>query len=61
MRALHQMDYTCKAISANARNDLVCAAYMNRIADEVPNPDVFMFIDELAHNCHSSQHNMGWP
>ena len=33
---------------------------MNRIADEVPNPNMLMFIDESAHNCCSSHRNMGW-
>ena len=62
MRALHRMDFTHKVISAGAieRNDLLRAVYMNRIADEVPDPNMLMFIDESARNRRSSPRNMGW-
>ena len=44
-RTLQQMGLTHKTVSINAleRNDLLRAAFMNKIADEVPNPDMLMF------------------
>jgi hypothetical protein len=59
---LKWMGFTHKSVSANAleRNDLLRAAFMNKIADEVPDPDMLMFIDESARNWCTSQRNMGW-
>ena len=49
-RALEQLGVTRKAISAHAyeRNEFSRALYMNRIAEEVPDPNMLMFIDEAA-------------
>ena len=49
-RALKQLGVTRKAISAHAceRNELSRALYMNRIAEEVTDPNMLMFIDEAA-------------
>ncbi|KAF8336082.1 hypothetical protein F5887DRAFT_833169, partial [Amanita rubescens] len=61
-RILQRMGLTHKTVSVNAleRNDLLRAAFMNKIADEVPNPNMLMFIDESARNRRTSQRNMGW-
>ena len=61
-RTLKRMGFTRKSVSANAleRNDLLHAAFMNRVADEVPDPDMLMFVDESARNRRSSQRNTGW-
>ena len=50
-RALEQLGVTRKAISARTyeRNEFSRALYMNRIAEEVPDPNIMlMFIDEAA-------------
>jgi len=49
-RALKQLGVTRKAISARAseRNELSRALYMNRIAEEVPDPNMLVFVDEAA-------------
>ena len=49
-RAVEQLGVTRKAISARAaeRNELSRALYMNRIAKEVPDPNMLVFIDEAA-------------
>ncbi len=62
MRTLHQLHISRKCVSARAleRNDLIRSAFMNRIADEVPNPDMLIFIDEAARNRRASARNRGW-
>jgi transposase len=49
-RALQQLNVSCKIVSAYAceQNDEVRALYMNRIAEEVPDANMLMFIDEAA-------------
>ena len=59
LRCLH---YSHKCVSARAleRNDLLHSAFMNKIANEVPNPDMLMFIDEAACNRKTSARMKGW-
>ena len=49
-------------VSARAleRDDLRRSAFMNLIADEVPDPRMMMFIDEAARNRRTSQRSRGW-
>lgn len=62
MRALHHFQYSHKCVSTRAleRNDLIRSAFMNRIADQVPNPDMLIFIDEAARNRRASARAKGW-
>src|SRR6266849_7074155 len=62
MRTLHQLHYSHKCVTTRAleRYDLMHSAFMNRIADEVPNPDMLIFIDEAAHNRRASVRAKGW-
>lgn len=61
-RTLRRLDYTRKVVSARAleRNDLLRSAFMNKIADEVPDPNMMMFVDEAARNRRSSMRPKGW-
>jgi transposase len=61
-RTLQRLDIRSKSVSIRPleHNDLLRAAYMNRIADIVTNPDQFMFVDEAAHNRCTSGHRKGW-
>ena len=36
------------------------SAFMNRIVDEVPNPDMLIFTDEAARNRRASEWTKGW-
>src|SRR6266849_8800988 len=62
MRTLHQLHYSHKCVTTRAleRDDLMHSAFMNRIADEVPNPDMLIFIDEAARNRRASAQAKGW-
>jgi transposase len=62
MRTLRRLHLTHKTISAKAleRNEIQRSAFMNRIADEVPNPDMLMFVDEAARNRRTSGRSRGW-
>src|ERR1700722_19440881 len=62
LRTLRRLHYSHKTVSIRAleRDDLLRAAFMNRIADEVPNPDMLMFIDEAAWNKKTSGRKKGW-
>jgi transposase len=62
MRTLHLLQYSRKHVSTRAleRNDLMRSAFMNRIADEVPNPDMLIFTDEAARNRRASERTKGW-
>jgi len=53
---LHRLYYSHKRASIRAleRDDLLHSAFINRIADEVPNPDMLMFVDEAACNKRTS-------
>ncbi|KAJ7355939.1 hypothetical protein DFH08DRAFT_659522, partial [Mycena albidolilacea] len=50
LRALHRLHFSHKCVSVRAleRNDLLQSAYMNSIADIVPDANMLMFIDEAA-------------
>ncbi|THV05787.1 hypothetical protein K435DRAFT_646603 [Dendrothele bispora CBS 962.96] len=45
---------------AEERNDLERSAWMNMIADLVPNPDMLMFTDEASRNRRTQQRRYGW-
>jgi len=62
MRALHHLHYSRKCVTVHAmeRDDLMRSAFMNRIADEVPSPDMLIFIDEAARNRRASARPKGW-
>jgi transposase len=59
---LQRLGYSHKAVSARAleRDNLLCSAFMNRITDEVMNPDMLMFVDEAARNKRTSARMKGW-
>ncbi|RDB20344.1 hypothetical protein Hypma_012691 [Hypsizygus marmoreus] len=61
-RTLRRLDLTRKVVSARAleRDDILRSAFMNRIAEEVPDPAMMMFVDEAARNRRSSQRAKGW-
>lgn len=61
-RALRRLDLTSKTVSARAleRNNILRSAFMNKIADEVPDPNMLMFVDEAARNRRTSQRKKGW-
>jgi transposase len=61
-RTLRRLALTRKVVSARAleRDDLLRSAFMNLIADEVPDPRMLMFIDEAARNRRTSQRSWGW-
>ncbi len=62
MRTLHQLHYSHKCVTTRAleRDDLICVAFMNRIANEVLNPDMLIFIDKAARNRRASAQAKGW-
>ncbi len=62
MRTLHQLHYSHKCVTTRAleRDDLICFAFMNRIANEVLNPDMLIFIDKAARNRRASAQAKGW-
>ena len=41
------------SVKALERNDLKCAAFMNRIGAEVPNMDMVIFLNESAKDDHT--------
>ena len=59
---LRRLHYSHKGASARAleRDDLLRSAFMNRIANEVTNPNMLMFIDEAARNKRTSARMKGW-
>jgi transposase len=62
LRTLRRLHFSRKRVSARAleRNELRRSAFMNRIADEVPDANMLMFIDEAAKNQRTSGRNSGW-
>ncbi|KAF8162142.1 hypothetical protein BJ912DRAFT_824107, partial [Pholiota molesta] len=62
VRTLRRLNYSHKCVSARAleRNDIRRAAFMNTIAEEVPQPDMLMFVDEAARNRKTSGRSRGW-
>jgi transposase len=59
LRHLH-CSHKCVSVHALERNDLQCSAFMNRIADVAPDPEMLMFVDEAAQNKKTSGRKMGW-
>ena len=61
-RTLRRLHYSLKTVSVKAleRNDLKCAAFMNRIGAEVPNMDMVIFLDESAKDDRTLGRKMGW-
>jgi transposase len=61
-RTLHRLHYSHKGVSVHTleRNDLLRSVFMNRIADEVSNPNMLMFVDEAACNKRTSRRTKGW-
>ena len=49
---LQRLDFSRKCVSIHTleRNDILHAAFMNTIANEVPRPNMLMFLDEAAWN-----------
>ena len=62
LRTLSQLHYSHKIVTVQAweRDNLMRSAFMNRVADEVPNPDMLIFIDEAARNRRASGRAKGW-
>ncbi len=62
MHTLHHLYNFHKHVSTCAlkRNDLMCSIFMNRIANQVPNPDMLIFTDEAACNRKASAQTKGW-
>lgn len=62
LRTLQHLHYSHKGVSVRAleRDDLRRSAFMNKIADEVTNPDMLMFVDEAARNKRTSGRPKGW-
>jgi transposase len=62
LRTLQRLHYSRKGVSVRAleRDNLLRSAFMNRIADEVSNPDMLMFVDEAARNKRTSGRPKGW-
>ena len=56
------MDYSRKRVSAIARErkELLRNAFMNRIADIAPNPEMLMFTDESAKDERTQTRRHGW-
>jgi hypothetical protein len=61
-RTLHRLHYSHKTVAVRAleRNDLLRSAFMNKVADEVFNPEMLMFVDEAARNKKTSGRMKGW-
>ena len=62
LRTLRRLHYSHKVVSVRAleRDDILRSAFMNKIADEVTNPDMLMFVDEAARNKRTSARAKGW-
>ena len=61
-RTLHHLCYSHKHVATCAleRNDLMRSAFMNKIADQVPNPNMLIFTDEATRNRRASARAKGW-
>jgi transposase len=61
-RTLRRLDFSHKKISARAieRNELMRAAFMNKIGTEVLDPAMLMFTDETAKDERTSSRRLGW-
>ncbi|THU82390.1 hypothetical protein K435DRAFT_582863, partial [Dendrothele bispora CBS 962.96] len=61
LRSMRHLYFSRKRIHSQAeeRNDLERSAWMNMIADLVPNPDMLMFTDEASRNRRTQQRRYG--
>lgn len=61
-RTLCRLHFSHKQVSGKAleRNDILCAVYMNQIADLVPDPNMLMFGDEAGKDERTSNRHKGW-
>jgi transposase len=61
-RTLHRLNFTHKSVSGHAleRNTQLRAVFMNRIADQVPDPNMLMFGDESSKDARTSVRRQGW-
>ena len=61
-RTLRRLDFSRKKLTARAieRNEIIRAAFMNRIGTEVPDAAMLMFADETAKDERTSGRRMGW-
>ena len=61
-RTLRRLDFSHKRVSAKAieRNELLRAAFMNKIGTEVPDPTMLMFTDETTKDKRTSFRRNGW-
>jgi transposase len=61
-RTLRRLLISRKRVSiwALERNDIMRSAFMNMIATTVPDPEMFIFIDEAAKNKRTEGRSMGW-
>ena len=59
---LHRLDFTCKRTSRCAikQNELMRAAYMNRVGTLVPDPNMLMFTDQTVKDERTTARQMGW-
>ena len=62
LHTLSQLHYSHKIVTVWAweRDNLMHSAFMNRVADEVPNRDMLIFIDEAVHNRRALGQAKGW-
>jgi transposase len=61
-RTLRRLDFSHKKVAARAieRNEIIRAAFMNRIGTEVLDPAMLMFTDETAKDERTSSRRTGW-
>lgn len=61
-RCVHRLRFTHKCVSGRAleRNNQLRAVFMNRIADQVPDPNMLMFGDEASKDERTSTRRKGW-
>jgi hypothetical protein len=61
-RTLHWLNFMHKGVSEHAleRNNQLRAIFMNRIADQVPDPNMLMFGDEASKDERTSVRRWGW-
>jgi transposase len=62
LRLLRRLHFSRKCVSVRALewNDALHSAFMNRIADVVPDPNMLMFIDEAAKDDRTTGRAKGW-
>ena len=59
---LYHLCYSYKHVSTRVLewNDLMCSAFINKIADQVPNSDMLIFTNEAICNRRASAQAKGW-